>query len=413
MRANHCKKLFDQETYENSCNCSHLYHLLDSSVEMVTDLNLCVQIERRRLDAEEQEYQDGLRRQQIERANKTMAESQDMVKALKAKMLMCDVAHEQKAQAQMRDRKKAVDRDIEKHWVEVEKQKMSEYDEKMRAKLEQEYKLKQANAKDISEQLETYKLNYIKQLKEEMLEGELIKRQTEEDLEREKQREIQRQQKVAKMRADLATANEELMKIKEAERLKEIEEEKKIEAFALKREQLENMKKEREEKRFQEKQSTRQKMIDRQIAELQALKDNQEEVLNRQVAEAEDRANRLYEASEKRKAEMKAAIERSRQLQIQRKRNERDAKVQEDKDFAQFWKVRNEELQLAEEQEKEEERLRSKELEQFQKAQADFKNKQAVQDFQEAQVTNLKNRALQDQHEKNFYSYAEKCIKEW
>lgn len=92
----------------------------------------------------------------------------------------------------MKDRKKAVERDIEKHWVDVEKQKMSEYDEKMRAKLEQEYKLKQANAKDISEQLETYKLNYIKQLKEEMLEGELIKRQTEEDLEREKLREIQR-----------------------------------------------------------------------------------------------------------------------------------------------------------------------------------------------------------------------------
>lgn len=84
---------------------------------------------------------------------------------------------------------------------------MAEYDEKMRAKLEQEYKLKQANAKDISEQLENFKLNFIKQLKEEMLEGELIKRQTEEDLEREKQREIMRQQKVAQMRADLAEAN--------------------------------------------------------------------------------------------------------------------------------------------------------------------------------------------------------------
>lgn len=80
-----------------------------------------------------------------------------------------------------------------------------------------------------------------------MLEGELIKRQTEEDLEREKQREIQRQQKVAQMRADLSEANKQLMKIKEAERLKEIEEEKKIDAFAKKREQLENMKKEREE----------------------------------------------------------------------------------------------------------------------------------------------------------------------
>ena len=71
--------------------------------------------------------------------------------------------------------------------------------------------------------------------------------------------------------------------------------------------------------------------------------------MNRQVAEAEDRANRLYEQQEKRKAEMKAAIERSRQLQIQRKKRERDEKVQEDKDFAAFWKVRNEELELAEE----------------------------------------------------------------
>ena len=43
------------------------------------------------------------------------------------------------------------------------------------------------------------------------------------------------------------------MKIKEAERLKEIEEEKKIEAFAQKRETLEAMKKEREEKRFADK----------------------------------------------------------------------------------------------------------------------------------------------------------------
>lgn len=182
-----------------------------------------------------------------------MAENQDMVKALKAKMLMCDVAYEQKAQQAMAERKKVVARDIEKHWVEVEKQKMTEYDEKMRAKLEQEYKLKQANAKEISEQLENFKLGFIKQLKEEMLEGELIKRQTEEDLEREKLREVQRQQKVAQMRSDLADANAQLMKIKEAERLKEVEEERKIEDFAKKREHLENLKKEREEKRFKDK----------------------------------------------------------------------------------------------------------------------------------------------------------------
>ena len=96
-----------------------------------------------------------------------------------------------------------------------------------------------------------------------MLEGELIKRQTEEDMVREKQREIQRQQKVAQTRADLAEANKQLMRMKEAERLKEIEEEKKIEAFALKREHLENLKRQREEKHFSDKQETRQRMIDR------------------------------------------------------------------------------------------------------------------------------------------------------
>ena len=74
-----------------------------------------------------------------------------MVKALKGKMLMCDVAYEQQAQQQMNQRKKQVAKEIENHWVDVDKQKMAEYDEKMRAKLEQEYKLKQANAKDISE----------------------------------------------------------------------------------------------------------------------------------------------------------------------------------------------------------------------------------------------------------------------
>ena len=35
-----------------------------------------------------------------------MHEQQDMVKALKSKMLMCDVAYEQKAQQKMMDRKR-------------------------------------------------------------------------------------------------------------------------------------------------------------------------------------------------------------------------------------------------------------------------------------------------------------------
>ena len=59
------------------------------------------------------------------------------------------------------------------------------------------------------------------------------------------------------------------------------------------------------------------------MEQLRALKDNQEEVLNKQVAEAENKANRLFEEDQRRKAEMKAAIDRSRALQVERKQTER------------------------------------------------------------------------------------------
>jgi hypothetical protein len=72
--------------------------------------------------------------------------------------------------------KKTLQQNIEKQWEQLEQQKMEEYDQKMRAKLEREYTKKMENAKDISDQLEEFKINYIKQLKEEILEGELIKR---------------------------------------------------------------------------------------------------------------------------------------------------------------------------------------------------------------------------------------------
>jgi hypothetical protein len=67
---------------------------------------------------------------------------------------------------------------------------MEEYDLRMREKLEKEYNKKMENSKAISDQLDEFKLNFIKNLKEEMLEGELIKRQVQDDLEREKIREL-------------------------------------------------------------------------------------------------------------------------------------------------------------------------------------------------------------------------------
>ena len=154
-------------------------------------------------------------------------------------------------------------------------------------------------------------------------------------------------------------------------------------------------------------------MIDKQVEQLRALRDNQEQVLNKQVAEAEDKANRLYEEQQRRKFEMKQAIDRSRQLQVERNQKRKADELQEEKDFADFWKVRNQELQLAEQQERDEERQRQLELVKFLKGQAETKKTAAENQFRADNKASVEAQALQDQQEKNFYSYAERCIRDW
>ena len=69
---------------------------------------------------------------------------------------------------------------------------MVEYDERLREKLEKEYRKKMKNAENVQTQLEDFKMAFIKKIKEDELEGELIKKQVEEELEREKQKELAR-----------------------------------------------------------------------------------------------------------------------------------------------------------------------------------------------------------------------------
>ena len=82
-------------------------------------------------------------------------------------------------------------------------------------------------------------------------------------------------------------------------------------------------------------------------------------------------------------------------------------------EFAEFWRIRNDELTLAEQQEKEEDRARMVELANFVKNQLEQKNSKKVQEFIADQDAAAKAQALLDQQEKNFYSYAEQCISQW
>ena len=85
---------------------------------------------------------------------------------------------------------------------------MVEYDERFREKLEKEYRKRMKNAENISTQLEDFKMSFIKRMKEDELEGELIKKQVEEDLGREKLKELERRKKASNRNDEFKVANE-------------------------------------------------------------------------------------------------------------------------------------------------------------------------------------------------------------
>jgi len=68
---------------------------------------------------------------------------------------------------------------------------------------------------------------------------------------------------------------------------------------------------------------------------------------------------------------------------------------------------------MAEAQEKDEEKQRAKEHIGFLSQQANEKLEKSKKQFRDENEASLHAQALLDQQEKNFYSYAERCIGEW
>jgi hypothetical protein len=105
------------------------------------------------------------------------------------------------------------------------------------------------------------------------MEGKLVKQQVQEDMEREKMKDLERKKKAARTREEFKKANDELSRIKAEMALKEEEENKRIEEYAKKREAIEHLKKTKAAERFRYAQEQKQMLVDKQIAQLMKLRD--------------------------------------------------------------------------------------------------------------------------------------------
>jgi len=235
------------------------------------------EMKRRELDEQEAHYQHSLRKEAIEKASQAQFENQDHVKAFHSKLLLADTLKERDEQMAVKKMKDDMDKEIEKDWVNTEMDTMKEYDEKEKLKNEELATKKQRNAKFVREQKAEAELKKARIAKENKIEGELIKKQVESELLNEYEREYIKKQNSMELAERLKKDNENIQKMKEVKRQQEKDEIKQIEEFANQRYEYENMLKEREKEKFDEKQKTRQKMIDIQFEKLQGLKSKEEE----------------------------------------------------------------------------------------------------------------------------------------
>ena len=159
---------------------------------------------------------------------------------------------------------------------------------------------------------------------------------------------------------------------------------------------MDQLKKDREEQKFADKQATRQKLIERQAEVLRSMKNKEDEILNKQVEEAEEKALKIFEEQERRRQQMKEQIEKSRALQIQKKRDEKDREVVQQKQFSEFWKMRSDELQVAEHIEKQETKQRSEDIKEYLHRQVEARQKKAEEDFKNELADAARTQALLD-----------------
>merc|ERR1712151_468476 len=189
------------------------------------------ELERQKIDAEEAKIQLDQRKATIERANKLLYDESDRMKSFHSKMMMCDVLAEREAQLSLKGELRKLEQIREDRFLEMEKQNYRKMLEREMKEKETKEELSKIAAKVQKEQLAEYKEKRFREIEDQMLEGELLRRKAIEDLESEKQAERKRRDTAIKALSETQKANEYLKQIKAEDMLRQHREEEKIQEY--------------------------------------------------------------------------------------------------------------------------------------------------------------------------------------
>jgi len=369
--------------------------------------------ERRKIDIDEAQYQAGVKREILGQANKQLYEATDRVKSFQSALLLADTLQEREAQKEINIKKKEIAKIIDERWNDIEKENMKVYDEKEEEKKLKEIEKVKANQKVLKQQHDEFRAKNIRKMQEKKIEGEIVKLKAQEEIVKQREEEKLKRDKILQAQEETRVSNEVLKEIKEQERQKELEHDRKIEEFAKKKEAVTEMRRMREELKFKERQAVRQKIIDDQVERLRKIKNKEDEILNKQIKEAEIKAEENERIKREKREQLVKEIDKQIALTLDKKKTEKLAKKVEDKNFQDFWKQKNKELEDQDIADQNAYRERCKHLSEHHKKQTEQKEKELENKIKKEFEDAMKMKVAVEEEDKIFQSYAEKCIAEW
>ena len=369
--------------------------------------------ERKKIDAIEHEIMAESRRLQIDRAKKKLYDNNDRVKALHSSLLLSEVLSERTSQIAYKQKIKEL-RKAEAVAFNVQQAKELEIKEdieerailaRRKAALEQKHEQLQ--------QLEQVKAKIALEKKRDLEEGELLRREAEEEAIRQHEKELKVREVARKHTKETMKANEALQKYKQRELEREKEAEKAQEAYAAKKEAFLQERKRREADKELEKQKARERMVRMMEDQLEFARLKNERNFELQHAQAVAKEDGIMAEREERRRLEKIAIDKSRQQQLNIRKAMREQKRIDDKAFVDSWKERTKELAEEDELETKLKFWENKQHQNFLKHQMETKAKKKhlrkTKELEGAYVAALSIAEEED----TFKGYAAVCINEW
>eukprot|EP00750_Incisomonas_marina_P031669 INCI8273.3.p1 GENE.INCI8273.3~~INCI8273.3.p1 ORF type:complete len:470 (+),score=149.55 INCI8273.3:194-1603(+) len=300
------------------------------------------------VDEEEEQIRAKLRKQAIDRATQLMYEQQDQIKRMRSKQIVADSLEIQQEQRKNRgyDRRREQEREAYFHEKVLEQVQAAADREAREA---EELARKRAEVTKVqAQQLEFHTKRHVQRLVEEREEGEEMLRQAQRAIEEERRKKEARENQLKANNREMAEANRKLQILKEKERLKFEEEQRKIAQYAADKEKRKAKREAHMRYKHELKQKSIQKMIDKAVDHLESLKTDEDFRVERDVKLADAAlAKREQDKIDRRRAEMEAC-DRSRQHQLERKRVLRQEELEADRNMVAEWMDHNDRMKMKE-----------------------------------------------------------------